>query len=219
MKAAVCILTYNRKDLFLRTLSSLSNSGAGFTQILVDNGSTDGTAEIVAGLGGICNQSDNHSTGYGMNLAINAALATDADLIIFSADDYEYRPDWLHKLINFWQAAPADVAMATCHLEPQWSWNTVTETGDAGGQHYAIRKSIPGSNWTFRRENAGLILPIEEQTGGEDLEICNRLKSQGLKLAALDLAAHTGEQHSAWGNESWRYAKPFDYELHGFERL
>jgi len=218
MRTAVCILTYNRKDLFLRCLSSLANSGAAHDLILVDAGSTDGTAEIVAGMGGIL-ESQPNTVGNCMNIAIQAGLDTGAELIIFSADDYEYRPEWLVNLHDFWQHAPADVAMATCHLEPAWAWNGVTEAGNAGRQRYAIRETVPGSNWTFRRETSGLILPIDNATGGEDLAVCNRLKAAGLKLAALDLAIHTGEQCSIWGNESWRYARPFDYELHGFERL
>jgi hypothetical protein len=64
---------------------------------------------------------------------------------------------------------------------------------------------------------AGAIMPIDERTGGEDLSVCKRLRDHGYKLAALDLAIHIGEQASAWGNDSWRYAKPFDYQLYGFE--
>jgi hypothetical protein len=108
--------------------------------------------------------------------------------------------------------------MATCHLEPHWGWNEISEVGNVDRVRYAIRGSIPGSSWTFPRAHAPLILPIEERTGGEDLSVCERLKSQGYKLAALDLAVHAGEEHSAWGNQSFRYAKPFDYERYGFER-
>lgn len=219
MKVAIGLLTYNRKDLFLRTYSSLYDAAHDFTLHMVDNGSTDGTADIVAGLGGFCNRSENHSTGYGMNLAIGACLETDADLIVFTADDYQYRKGWLWKLVKFWNEAPADVAIATCHLEPHWAWNEISEADNAGGQRYVLRASIPGSNWIFHRKIAPLIMPIKEQTGGEDLQVCERLRTSGYKLAALDLAVHIGERQSAWGNESWRYAKPFDYERYGFERL
>lgn len=216
-RVTICVLTYNRKALFLRTISSMFNAGHPHNLIVVDNGSTDGTADIVKDMRGVCNRSDNHSTGYGMNLAIKAALETNPELILISADDFQYKPDWLLKLASFWYECSQSVIMASCYLEPSWNWNEITETGYAGGQRYAIRDSIPGSNWSFRASDWTSVYPIEERTGGEDLNICRRLRGQGYKLAALDLVEHIGEQESAWGNESWRYAKPLDKVSLGFE--
>jgi glycosyltransferase involved in cell wall biosynthesis len=216
MKIAVCLLTYNRKVLFLRTLNSLYNAGHPYSLHIYDNGSTDGTADIVREVGGHCNGGDNHTTGHGMNAVIDEAMRGDPDLIVFTADDFRYTNRWLARLVAFWQAAPADIVLVSCYLEPMWPWNAITELGNAGGERYAVRDSIPGSNWTFRTRDAALILPVSEKTGGEDLEICRRLRDGGRKLAALHLVEHIGERDSAWGNESWRYSQPIDPKGLGF---
>ncbi len=212
MKISICLLTYNRFDLLLRTLDSLS----GIPLTLVDNGSTDGTAEFVSRWGGICNTDGNRTAGHGMNIAINAALKDSPDVVLFSADDYEYKPGWAEKFAAFWEHAPDEIALASCHLEDCWPWNIVDGMGRSGGVPFVTRASLPGSNWSFRASDAGLILPIAEKTGGEDLEICMRLRESGRKLAALDLVTHVGERASSWGNESWRYAQPIDRSFYGF---
>lgn len=216
MKISIALLTYNRQSLFLRTLNSIYDAGHSYSLSIYDNGSKDGTGDIVKGIGGEVNTSDNHTTGHGMNAVVIMAMQSNPDVIVFTADDFEYRKGWLSRLVDFWQNAPADIMMASCYLEPDWDWNKISEIGEAG-QRYAIRDSIPGSNWTFRARDIDKIFPVREATGGEDLEICRRLRGDGYKLAALDLVKHTGEQESAWGNESWRYAKPLDVAALGFE--
>lgn len=217
VKVAICVLTYNRKDFFLRTIGSLKYPYHPYMPVIVDNGSMDGTAEIVKEMGGILNKIGNHATGYGMNLAISEAMKREPDIILFTADDFEYRKGYLDRLIRFWNDAPEDVVMASCYLEPLWEWNKVIEAGTAGGQRYVIRTSIPGSNWSFRARDVGEIFPVPEKTGGEDLETCNRLRQLRYRLAALDLVKHVGEEHSAWGNQSWTYAQPINKTELGFE--
>ena len=217
MKVSICLLTYNRKMLFLETLRSIYDAGYPYALHIYDNGSTDGTAEIVQEIGGTLNDGKNHATGYGMNRVIEQGLAAGSDLIVFTADDFHYRVDWLKSLVSFWQQAPERVLMASCYLEPSWHWNEIEHVNTINGERYAIRTSIPGSNWTFRAADAPLILPISEKTGGEDLEICKRVREQGYRLAALDLVKHTGEKLSAWGNGSWRTAQPLDLPALGFE--
>ena len=216
MKIAVALLTYNRKMLFLQTLNSLYSAGHPYSLCIYDNGSSDGTGQIVEEIGGMVNKGESHTTGYGMNRVIEMAMSHDPDLILFTADDFRYCKDWLARLVSFWQAAPADIVMTSCYLEPSWPWNTITELSDAGGERYAIRDSIPGSNWSFMARDLEKIYPIREATGGEDLEICKRLTSNGLKLAALNLVEHVGEKESVWGNESWRYSQPLDVKALGF---
>lgn len=214
MKIAVGVLSYKRKDLLVKTLTSLYQSDLDI--FVYDNGSNDGAEEIVKSLGGVVNRGTNQSTGHGMNEVIAMALESKPDIVLFSADDFIYDEGFEKKIAEFWQHAPQDIKLASCYLEPSWDWNIVREVGDAGSVHYAVRDSVAGSNWMFRVSDKDLILPIAEKTGGEDLEICRRLTEQGYKLAALDLVEHIGEYQSAWGNQSWRYAKPLDRKGLGF---
>lgn len=215
-RLAVAVLTYNRKDMLVKTLTSLYSDEAA--EIFVfDNGSLDGSAELVKSIDGKVNTGANHTTGHGMNRVIDMALEVNPDIILFSADDFVYCEGYAAKILEFWKHAPEDIKLASCYLEPVWPWNEVLETGDAGSAHYAIRTTIPGSNWMFRVKDKDLILPISEKTGGEDIEICHRLTSQGYRLAALDLVDHIGERDSAWGNQSWKYAVEIDREGLGFK--
>jgi len=221
MKLAVAVLTYNRQELFLRTLHSIQE---GLHQypilerelVVVDNGSTDGSAELLQGMiGGYCNTDGNHTVGHGMNLAITRALASKPDLVLFTADDYEYKPGWASKLARFWWWAPPEVALVCCNLEPDYDWNKPHQVVASGGEIALARESVPGSNWSFRASDWPLIGPLAETTGGEDLAVCKRLRQAGRLLCALDLTEHIGERQSAWGNGSWRYARPLDRERWG----
>lgn len=203
--------------MLIRTLSSLKNPSYPYRPVILDNGSTDGSADLVKEVGGILNKSGNHTTGHGMNLAIAEAMKYEPDIILFSADDFQYRKGFAARLVDFWNDAPDDVIMASCYLEPLWEWNKIVSVDTAGGQRYAIRTSIPGSNWSFRARDVAKIFPVPESTGGEDLSTCDRLRRQRYRLAALDLVVHIGEEESAWGNQSWKYAQPIDKVSMGFE--
>ena len=216
MKLAVAVLTYNRQELFLRTLHSIQEGLCQAWAIehdltVVDNGSTDGTAELVRGLeGGYANVDGNRTVGHGMNLAITRALASKPDLVLFTADDYEYKPGWASKLARFWWWAPPEVALVCCNLEPDYDWNRPHQVVASAGILGLARESLPGSNWCFRASEWPLIGPLAETTGGEDLAVCRRLRRPGRLLCALDLSEHIGERQSAWGNGSWRYARLLD---------
>jgi glycosyltransferase involved in cell wall biosynthesis len=212
---AVALLTYNRRVLFERTLASIGLGGYPHTLHIVDNGSTDGTAARVADLGGHVNTGSNHTVGHGMNRAIGLALAEQPDLVVFTADDYEYGAGWLLRLVNFWRAAPPTVGLVCGNWEPEYSWNTVEGVLHLGGEQALVRATLPGSNWSFRAADWPLIGPLAETTGGEDLAVCQRLRGMGRLLVALDLCAHIGEQQSAWGNESYKQARPLNREAWG----
>lgn len=207
LKIAVALLTYNRMGFLQRTLTSLDQTPGAWTLDMVDNGSIDGSAEFVRSHGGYANTDGNRTVGHGMNLSIGMALERKPDIVLFTADDYEYRRGWLDKLAAFWQAAPACVVIASLNPEPLYAWNAITGSGEAGGVRYITRVSLGGSQWSFRAKDWPLIGPIAEKTGGEDLEICYRLIRKGYSLAQLDLSVHAGEKNSAWGNQSWIYAQ------------
>lgn len=211
MKVVVAVLTYNRLDLLKSTLSSIAQADYCHTLLVVDNGSTDGSAEYVKSIGGYCNETGRTSYGYGINLAVNKALATQPDLIVFSADDYTYVPGWLRRLVAWWQDVPVGVLITSVNLEPDYPWNSITRCLAAGGERGVLRTSLPGSSWTFRAEDWEAIGPVREATlDSEDLEICRRLTGFGYLLAALDLSEHSGERVSACHNMSWTIGKPVD---------
>lgn len=220
MKVAIGLLCFDvfrtrRDQMLLGTLRTLAASDYPYTLHVVTNGSTDGTEQVVRDLGGIVDNT-NSAIWFGMRTAIDACTASGADLVVFSADDLAYHPGWLNRLVQFWQAAPTDVKLATQFLEDCWDWNAISAAAEYGGQRCLFRDSVPGCSWSFRAKDWPFIGPLPEHTPGEDLEVCQRLRHAGYRLAALDLAEHVGDRHSAWGNQSWTYAKPLDRAAYGF---
>lgn len=205
MKLAACVLTYRaistgRLDLLRDTLSGLKEAGQVF---LLDNGSDDGSADLVASWGGVVNKGPLHTSGHGTNMAARILAATDADLCVLSDDDMAWPEGWADKLTAWWSDAPDDLWLTGCHLEPDFPWNEITGTAEYGGQRGLIRTSTGAASWSYRRSSTGQIFPIPQQVQGwGDVPACDRIAELGGRIAQLDLAEHAGQGMSTWGNKS-----------------
>ena len=220
IKVAVAILTYNRRNFLERTLDSLLYSAGEYDLFVFDNGSTDGSQQLLASLNeaGVFsevkfNETGIHTAGFGMNRAIEMAMTTKPDLILLSADDYCYNLNWFNSFIEFWTAANNKIKLVGLNIEPLYPWNEIIDKIECGGQRALLRTSIGGSQWSFMDDDLDLIYPLREITGGEDLEVCRRLINNGHKIAALNLSEHIGERDSVWGNRSWEYARQLPSDI------
>ncbi len=117
MKASVIIPAHNGARFLARCLAALTaQTGAAFDVIVVDNGSSDGGADLVAaefpevrlvrepralGFSGACN--------HGLRLA----LAGDAEALLILNQDTEVHPGWLAALLAALEAEPR-VGIAGC---------------------------------------------------------------------------------------------------------
>ena len=219
MKICAGVLTFNhiktgRAEMFAKTLLSLTDGGLPVEVVIVTNGSSDGTQDVVRRLGGIVDDT-NSQIWYGMTRAIEECIARGADIVLFTADDIVYSEGWADKLVAFWEDAPEEVKICSLILEPQYPWNTIRGTLDAGGLRAILRDSLGGACWSFRAKDWPTIGPLPQVQPGEDIPVCYRLIEQGYLLAQVELGADVGERNSAWGNESWRYAQPVDRERWG----
>ena len=202
----VCVTTFNldafdRRDLFDRTWESLQ--APGVTVIPVDNGSTDGTQQLVTDLGGYCYTGPNTTCGHGTNLAARVAIGTDADLCVLSDDDMEWHPGWHERLAAWWHDAPDDLWLTGCHLEPAFPWNQIHGRLDLGGIPGLLRQSTGAASWSFRPARWPFIGPIPQKIQGHgDVPACDRIWAAGGHIAQLDLATHLGLSRSSWGNRT-----------------
>lgn len=212
MRVAVSVLTYNprkngRWDLFERTLESL-RAGGSFDLFIVDNGSVDGTAEWVDERGGYVNRSSLHTSAHGNNLGARILAGSDADICVLSDDDVEWSESWVDELAAWWSAAPDDIAITGCHVEPNYPWNTLLGTVDVAGRRGLIRASTGAASWSYRQKHYGLIFPMPQQVQGwGDVPTCDKVQDAGYRIAQIDLARHIGEGQSTWGNQSHRYIR------------
>ena len=98
MKTWVVIPTLNGRERLLRTLSSLARQTAPAPVVVVDNASTDGTAEVVAELHPDMRVVRNERN-LGFGAAINrAALELDGDLLVLVNNDVVCEPGFLERL-------------------------------------------------------------------------------------------------------------------------
>lgn len=222
---SVAVLAYNifktgRNQMFKETLTSIVTCGVDFDLTLVSNGSTDGTSQYVKDLGGIVYDS-NSKMWYGWDLAMREAHRkaeeNGREIIVFSADDIYYYPNWGVRLLDYWRSVPEDVKVTSLFLDPVWEWNTVISADDAGDTRYLVRETVGSASWTFRTEDYHLMLPVPQESPGEDHLLTARLKEQGYKIAQIELADHIGEEQSAWGNQSHLYATPLDRAKWGID--
>lgn len=180
--------------------------------IVWDNGSTDGTEDWVASIGGHCDvpADGNTSGGRGMN-NLATACAKRGDVVILTADDMLWRPGWRAVVEEFWTHADPRIAIFCGLLEAEYPWSVPQGGIKVGTVHGLVRPTVPGSGWTFRSQDwFEVIGPVPEVQGYDDTPTCRRLVEWGRLLVAADLAEHHGEDRSVWGNKSYQYAKPLD---------
>ncbi len=208
MKVAAVVLTYravstNRTPLLSACVASLRE--ADYVQV-VDNGSDDGTKELVQGWGGVSHGRALHTSGHGNNLSARVARGTDADLYVFSDDDMWWRPGWRTKLEAWWSEAPEDLAMTGCHIEPFFRWNKVTDRIISGGVPGLIRESTGGASWSIPADRFDTFFgPVgiwQQNQGYGDVMACSRVAERGYRIAQIDLAEHHGQGQSTWGNQT-----------------
>jgi len=208
---AVAVLTYNRKSLFERTLASLKRTSVPYDLVLVDGGSTDGTAEMVAGMGGYCYTEQPSWIGATFHVAVELALETKPDLIMFTGDDYEYRIGWLEDLAAFWRKTLPAMALVSCHIEPAFRWNKVYGMLELNNRRALVRATLGGANWSFRPELWPLLKELVPKGSHKyDKDVCRKLYQQRYLCCAMDLAEHIGEGHRVWMDGPEPQGEPVD---------
>jgi O-antigen biosynthesis protein len=154
-----------------------------FEVIVVNDGSSDATAEIVAERGFTLLNTDHQ----GLASARNAGLAAATGEIVAYLDDDAYPdPDWLHYLAASF--AESDHAAVGGPNIPPPGEGVVARcvAGAPGGPMHVLvsdheAEHIPGCNMAFRRSNLEAIGGFDPAfwTAGDDVDICWKLQEAG----------------------------------------
>ena len=196
------IPAYNRREELgelLRSLADQSYPNGQFEIVVVDDGSTDGTQEMVHeaaesyGLSVQYVHQANKGPGASRNLGMEKARG---DVLVFIDSDCMAPPDWLENIA----AAMADGSVDAfggpdrCHPDfppllkaIDYSMTSFLGTGGARGTTgVRVTKYYPRSfNMGFRREVYERIGGMGNLRHGQDMEFSNRMHRNGFSIAFL----------------------------------
>lgn len=128
MKLHTVFITYNRLELTKQAIESyLETRPAGlpdFTYMVVDNGSTDGTAEWLIDLGAPVEWlGENRYPGYATNLGWGAEFV-EADFLHRADNDFAFLPGWCEEVERIFQSKKVgQVGLRTDQEEMFAAWN------------------------------------------------------------------------------------------------
>lgn len=192
---SVIIPTRNRAarlSELLHSLDRLKDPGAPWETVVADNGSTDGTARLLAdwrrsGAGRVVVRVDQR----GKSRALNAAIATSmGEVLCFLDDDVRVEPDWLRAIhLHFGENAESVAAQGAIlwppEVEADAAWRARIE-----GHGTVVRHCLPdgtatsrlvGFNMAFKRHTMGVLGGFDERLGpgaaglSDEREIADRL--------------------------------------------
>ncbi len=158
--------------------------------VVVDDGSKDGTSELVQRLCGELGFQVVTTEGLGLSAARNAGLArAHAGIVAFTDADAYPDPYWLHYLVHDLtkggyaaaggpNLAPPETGLIARCVASAPGWPRVVLISDREAEH------IPGCNMAFRRD---LLLEIggfdtQFRTAGDDVDVCWRLQRAGRRI-------------------------------------
>ncbi len=106
MRADVVIPVLNEVEMLPSFLARVAALGPGLNLIFVDNGSSDGTLELLEAQPGVTLLRHGRNLGYGRSLADGLLLASHDKVVIIDAD-CEYPPEAIPALLKALDQAPA----------------------------------------------------------------------------------------------------------------
>lgn len=206
MFVTIVICTRNRADSLRRAVESVlcpGNLAAGpaWELLVVDNGSTDGTAQI-------CREFEERFPNQfrflmerrvGKSHALNTAIiAAKGEVLAFTDDDVLCSPDYIEAIRTVFTSVPADAAQGRVLLDceggwPEWldeKYVMMADLRDFGDKIIPLDGTICGSNMIVRADvfqKVGGFAP-ELGPGGtglgvfEDTEISLRMRRKGYRL-------------------------------------
>jgi glycosyltransferase involved in cell wall biosynthesis len=175
----------------------LARIPAGFRAIVVDNGSTDGSPEIAAGLGAVVVREPRRGFGAAVHTGLvtadrlAAATGTDDDLVCVLDADGSFDPRHLHRVVDPVRAGTADLMLGRRRPTERGAWPPHARLGNAFvawrlGRTAGVRVHDLGPMRAARR-SALLSLGLRDRRFGYPLEMVVRAARAGWRIGEVDV--------------------------------
>lgn len=131
MKVYLVVLNWNGKGFVRECLDSLSKQTQKAEIVLVDNGSTDGSVELIEKNYPkihLIKEKKNHGFAGGVNIGIRYAMSKSADAVALFNNDAVADKDWLKNLVDALGSSP-ETGIVTCRLMRK-NKKQIDSTGD-----------------------------------------------------------------------------------------
>ena len=207
-KASVVVCVYNGEETIKDCCEGLARlEYPDYEVIVVDDGSTDRTAEIVEPYGFRLIRTTNRGLSHARNTGLDAATGE-----IIAYTDGDARPDshWLmHLAAAFTSTAHVGIGgWNLAHAGDGWMADCVANA-PGGPLHVLLTDTeaehIPGCSMAFRRDALQAIDGFDPQfrTAGDDVDVCWRLQEQGGTLG-FDAGAMVWHHHRDSVRTYWK---------------
>ncbi|MFI5747678.1 bifunctional polysaccharide deacetylase/glycosyltransferase family 2 protein [Streptomyces sp. NPDC051644] len=216
---SVIVPAYNEKECIANTLNSLAASTHPIEIIVVDDGSTDGTAEIAESLG-LPNVRVVRQENAGKSAALNNGVRqARCDIVVMMDGDTVFEPDTVHRLVqpfgdpeigavagNAKVGNRNTVIGAWQHIEYVMGFNLDRRMYDL----LRCMPTIPGAIGAFRREAVLAVGGMSEDTLAEDTDITIALHRAGRRVVYAEHARAWTEAPASLG-QLWRQRYRWSY--------
>jgi len=224
IKMSVVIPTYNRKDTLSRTLNSIFCQNfptSDFEVVVVVDGSTDGTAELLRGLKAPCAfriiEQPNRGQAAARNTGWKAALG---EVILFLDDDMLCNPSLLLQHFNAHQKTASVVVFGPVPVAPESPKTLITNLVQNYSDNLLLRLSAQNKpkflDETMVCSNTSIARATLVASGGfderffryfEDIELGIRLLESGVRFqyepTAVAFHLHVKSAHTVVENQMW----------------
>ncbi|MEV5862700.1 bifunctional polysaccharide deacetylase/glycosyltransferase family 2 protein [Streptomyces sp. NPDC052071] len=216
---SVIVPAYNEKECIAHTLNSLAASTHPIEIVLVDDGSTDGTAEIAEALG-LPNVRVIRQENAGKPAALNNGVRhARYDIVVMMDGDTVFEPDAVHQLVQPFAdpgigavAGNAKVGNRSTmigawqHIEYVIGFNLDRRMYDL----LRCMPTIPGAIGAFRRQAVLEAGGMSEDTLAEDTDITIALHRAGWRVVYAEHARAWTEAPASLG-QLWRQRYRWSY--------
>ncbi|MFG2924476.1 bifunctional polysaccharide deacetylase/glycosyltransferase family 2 protein [Streptomyces sp. NPDC048305] len=216
---SVIVPAFNEKECIANTLNSLAESTHPIEILVVDDGSTDGTAEIAESLG-LPNVRVIRQENAGKSAALNNGVRQARyDIVVMMDGDTVFEPDTVHRLVQPFAdpevgavAGNAKVGNRSTligawqHIEYVMGFNLDRRMYDL----LRCMPTIPGAVGAFSRRAVIEVGGMSEDTLAEDTDITIALHRAGRRVVYAEHARAWTEAPSSLG-QLWRQRYRWSY--------